>query len=375
MRPASSRVSLLLVLPLLTALAGCNYIHFGRLDRITGDAALAAENADLRTEQKLLKEELAIAHKEGDALRAELDRPPAGGPASEQLVAKLNETTHELATLRANYARLQSERERLQSSPAPDSASPNLAALEQIADLKAKLGDTEEKLASTLHTFTELQEDNGRLRTAIDQAHAENAALTNKVQQISAQNDEARSALVQLSTELLAQKEARARAEQTAESLRTQLHVVTDHRPTDAPTTLAAARESSALGVNEIDPGLHLANDSAASPPTATLSTNHEKLLAAQTPTPPAAPPVTAEPVAAANTTSGPVEKTASVPAPAPSATRTYVVRAGDTLEQIAEKFYGHRERWRLLYAANNALLSGGRPLRAGMELEIPAGD
>ena len=62
-------------------------------------------------------------------------------------------------------------------------------------------------------------------------------------------------------------------------------------------------------------------------------------------------------------------------PAPPPTvakAVRTYTVRDGDSLEKIAEQVYGRRDRWILLYTANNALLSDGKPLKAGMTLQVP---
>lgn len=343
--------------------SGCGYVHFGRLDQPITDTTLATDNANLRIEKKMLLEELAIARKEESALRALLDHPsPASGAASAELVAKLNDATRELATLRAGYARLQAEREKLQAgtaTPPPsanDSTTVRLAAAEQIAALKTSMSSTEEKLAEALRNFTQLQEENNRLRVAIDEAHSENARLSGKVDQLTAQNNEARSALAQLNTEFLAQKEARAQAEQAAEALRAQLQAVTS---TTAPavTSLAAARESSASGAREIDATLHLAQPADdAKPSTAILSTSPEKLraAAAKIDPPPAAP---ADAVA---------------PAPVAPPPHTYVVQAGDTLEMIAERFYGRKDRWRVLYAANNAQLSGGRPLKPGMELEIP---
>jgi nucleoid-associated protein YgaU len=51
---------------------------------------------------------------------------------------------------------------------------------------------------------------------------------------------------------------------------------------------------------------------------------------------------------------------------------RIHVVQATDTLEKIAQKYYGDPARWRTIYFANNAQLSGGRPLKPGMQLEVP---
>ncbi|MBC7365328.1 MAG: LysM peptidoglycan-binding domain-containing protein, partial [Undibacterium sp.] len=78
-------------------------------------------------------------------------------------------------------------------------------------------------------------------------------------------------------------------------------------------------------------------------PATARLSTSRERLAAA-----------TAEPLS-------------TEPLP-----RTHIVAPGETLEKLAKKFYGNPEKWRVLYAANNAQLSLGRPLKVGMILEVP---
>jgi len=50
-----------------------------------------------------------------------------------------------------------------------------------------------------------------------------------------------------------------------------------------------------------------------------------------------------------------------------------HVVRAGETLAQIAERVYGRVEMEQLLVAANALDAGGGLPIAAGMRLEIPA--
>lgn len=355
----------LLVLSSFLFFSGCAYVHFGRIDKAYLDAKLAEENSDLRVDKKLLQQELVIAQKENNTLRVALERQPTASGAQD-LVAKLNETTRELATLRADYARLQSERQKLEgAATSPDTGSANMAALEQIADLKGKLTDNEDRLASTLRLYTQLQEENAKLRTEVDQAHAENATLSKQVAQANAQYGEARDALAQLNTEFLAQKEARSRAEQDAQALRAQLRSLLERSRVDAAPastavpSLASAREGTASGAAELTSTAHVDADQGNSPVTAALTTNREKLRAVPDSTPkPAAPPQAAP---ASDTTA------------TPPSTRTYVVQPGDTIEQLAEKFYGRRDKWRLIYAANNAQLSGGRPLQPGMQLEIPA--
>ena len=163
---------------------------------------------------------------------------------------------------------------------------------------------------------------------------------------ITAENEQAQAALAQLNTELLAQKDARARAEQQAEAVRSQLTAVVASRDA-APATLAGARETAAPSTS----GLSIAAAPPAEKPAfAELRTNPERLRAA------------AEKKAA-------TETAAATPAPTG---RIHVVVAGDTLEKIAKKYYGDPGKWNTIYFANNAQLSGGRPLKPGMELEIP---
>ena len=92
-------------------------------------------------------------------------------------------------------------------------------------------------------------------------------------------------------------------------------------------------------------------------PATAELRTSPDRLRAK------------AEQAVTVNTSPAPAPSAASTAAPTP---RIHVVVAGDTLERIAKKYYGDPGKWNLIYFANNAQLSGGRPLKPGMELEIP---
>lgn len=350
MRPRRVASLAILALPLLTLAAGCHYIHFGRPERFKTDAKLLAENSDLRTQRKMLQEELAIARREGEVLRTALDRPAAPDAAAGELAAKLKATARELSALRASYTRLQAERERLPAAPPPDRTAGRLAAAEQVAELRGKLGETEDRLADALRNYTQLQAETQQLRTVVAQTKADNLTLAQKLDHLTAQNTEARSALAQLNTEFLAQKEARAQAEQAADALRTQLHAMASAARSEATPSLESARESAAAGAREIESTLQTAGVTLSSPPNAMLSVSPARLQA---------------------TTASPA--TASAPpaalAPAP---RMYVVQDGDTLEKISQKVYGRPDRWNLLLGANTEVLSNGRPLAAGTELQIP---
>lgn len=329
----------LLLLPALSALlfCGCGYVHIGRLEPLnSGDTTTVGENSDLRAEKKMLQEELALARKEGAALRAALENryaPAEAGAAAPELVDRLQETTRELAALRVSYARLDAERQRLQTTPAtPDAA---------LAGVQSELGATEEKLASTLRTYTELQEETNRLRAEVARVREENTQLTRQVGELTVQNEQAVAALAQLNSELLVQRDARARAEQDARAARDQLKPAA--RESSPATTLADARTSTASGANDLRATLRVEHAPAAeTPPTAVLRTNPERLRAAE------------------------------ARLAAERGVRYHTVLVGETLEGIALKYYGKPERWRVIYAANNDQLRGNRPLIPGMRLEIP---
>ena len=121
---------------LLGLLSGCGYIHVGRLPpappaTVIGDEKLMRENSDLRLEKKILQQELALTRSQGDALRMAIENRAADGDTSKRLVEKLNEASRELATLRSNYAKLQTER-----TPSTD-----VAALQTHLERPLLLGD------------------------------------------------------------------------------------------------------------------------------------------------------------------------------------------------------------------------------------------
>jgi nucleoid-associated protein YgaU len=197
----------------LLALSGCGYVHVGRLPEpvttVVGDDKLIKENSDLRTEKKMLQQELLLSRAQGDALRSAIENRTADGDTSRRLTEKLTDTTRDLALLRASYAQLQNQRA---------SGSPL-----EVASLKAELAGTEEKLASSLRNYTQLQEEISGLRTEVARTRTENIALTEQVKIVTVKNTEVQLALAQLNAEFLVQKETRTRAEQDATTLRTQL--------------------------------------------------------------------------------------------------------------------------------------------------------
>ena len=102
----------------------------------------------------------------------------------------------------------------------------------------------------------------------------------------------------------------------------------------------------------------------------------------------PTQPPVSATP--APTTIDEPVATIAEHPAPvapkastkakpkqsyAPATTKggkTYVVKSGDTLQEISQKFYGTTKKWRKIYDANKSKVKDPNKLQVGTKLTIP---
>lgn len=228
--PVMRTQRMVFVLPAVMALTGCGYVHIGRLPEpsttVIADAQVLNENAELRLEKKMLQQELQLARAQGEALRMAVENRAADGDTSKRLVDRLNESSRELATLRASYARLQAERDQAVTTSA------------EAAGLKARLGAAEDQLAASLRTHTQLQEEVVRLRGEVARSREENLALSTQVKSVTESHEAAKLALSQLNSELLAQKEARFQAEQDAEVLRTELKTL-------APNSSLLARERS----------------------------------------------------------------------------------------------------------------------------------
>ncbi|HWA11184.1 MAG TPA: LysM peptidoglycan-binding domain-containing protein [Opitutaceae bacterium] len=252
----------------LLAFSGCTLVHFGRLPE--NPAALAQDNTRLQAENGRLQQELALSQKQGTTLRALLENGPEAPAASRQLVAELNETTRQLAALRADYARLKAEQDR-QAAGTPPAAAPGAPAADNgdQPDLKTQLSDTENKLAAALRTYTQLEQENTQLHTEVDKVRDENSKLATQVKDVTAQNQAAQAALAQLNTELLAQKEAGTRSQQEAEGLRTQLSSANERI-----ASLSAARASAAGSAQTISPGANIAADTGATEPAARFETS-----------------------------------------------------------------------------------------------------
>jgi nucleoid-associated protein YgaU len=102
----------------------------------------------------------------------------------------------------------------------------------------------------------------------------------------------------------------------------------------------------------------------------------------APTPAPVAVSPIASAPEgtaagAGSAITDAPEESPAQAPAretrPVGPAVRRHTVVKGDTLFNLAQRYYGNRSRWRDIFAANRDVLSSeNSPLKIGTEIKIP---
>ena len=281
------------LLPLALALAGAL-----RADDTTSAAPATAPAADevtaLRTDNKQLTVELAASWKETDKLKADI--------AAAEAAASKNAT---------DMAELKSQLDAAKSQPAPAPAA--------VPDNSATLADTQDKLATSLRSFSVLQDEDAALRAQVDKLTSDNASLT-------LQLNDAHSSISSL--------QVQAAATSQIDPLRTELRQAQDEAS-------QLANENSQLKTR----------------------------LSLQGVGPSSLKPVPTRPgTAAAALDSAPVAPT---PTPTPEV-KTYVVVDGDTLTRISRKFYGNSGRWEDILKANRDVMKDEKSLVVGSTIKIP---
>lgn len=188
----------------------------------------------------------------------------------------------------------------------------------------ALLADTQDKLATALHSFRLLQDEADRLKVEIRRLAAENSLLQTRLAETGAQS-------VVLQDRLTTAAAAGAQAELLRNQLRQtqdQLNVlIAENAQLRTRLALTAAPPGGVLGV------------------------------------PSRAARVAATPASA------PVAAAVDLQAPEP---RYHTVVEGDTLSKIARDYYGDSKRWPEILQANRTLLQDDRSLRFGVKLLIP---
>jgi LysM repeat protein len=316
------------LLPIALALAGSL-----RADDKAAAAPPADSQASLRADNKQLTDELAAAWKESERLKTELGAAQAAAAKSAAESADLQK---QLVAAQEASAKGSAESADLQKQlAAAQEASAKSAA--ETADLQKQLdaakaqppapadsgspgsvADLQDKLATSLRSFSVVQDENAQLKSTVDKLTSDNASLSQQL-------DAARASIASL--------QVQAAATSQIEPLRTELRQAQDE-------TSRLASENSELKTR----------------------------LAIQSPGPGATKPAPTRPAQAA-AASAAAAQAAPPPPPAP---RTYVVVEGDTLTKIARKFYGSSSRWEDILNANRDVMKDEKSLVVGSTLKIP---
>jgi len=209
----------------------------------------------------------------------------------------------------------------LATAPAAAPSSANPAG--SIEELQKQLTDNQDKLATALHSYEILNQENQQLKADAEKFASEKAALQSQIDELQRSNS-----FYQAQSSIVGQ----------VDSLHMQL------RQAQGQTATLAA-ENSELRTRLAFSGAPGAN--AMQPPT-----RPGALVA-----PPLPPPVAAA-------------SSAQVAPAAPA--RVYVVVDGDTLSKISKQYYGTANRWDEILKTNHGILKDENHLQAGMKLTIP---
>ena len=274
------------LLPIALALAGSL-----RADDKAAAAPPVDDQASIRADNKQLTDELAAAWKESERLKAELTAAQA---ASAKGAADSADLQKQLDAARAQV-------------PAP------------VSGDAGSVADLQDKLSTSLRSFSVVQDENTQLRASVDKLTSDNASLSQQLEAAKAS---------------IASLQVQAAATSQIEPLRTELRQAQDE-------TSRLASENALLRTR----------------------------LAIQSPGPGSSKPTPMRPAqaAAASAAAAPAQA-----APPPPAQKTYVVAEGDTLTKISRKFYGSSGRWADILNANKDTLKDEKSLVVGSTLKIP---
>ena len=253
------------------------------------DDAKPADAATIAANNKQLSDELALSWKENEHVKADL------------------------AAAQAAAAELQKQLDAAKAAPAP-------APAPSESDTAKQLADVQDKLATSLRSYTVVGDENTELKATVEKLTADNASLSQQLEAAKAS---------------IASLQVQAAATSQIEPLRTQVRQAQDEL-----SRLAAENEQ--------------------------LRTR----AALQAPGPGSQKPAPTRPGAAAASLVAPTAVETAPPAPPPA--KTYVVVDGDTLTRISRKFYGSTSHWEEILKANRDVLKDEKSLVVGSTLKIP---
>jgi LysM repeat protein len=288
------------------------------LHKSAGDtASLTAANAD----RDKLAADLLKSSDEKSSLAAQLEAAQHDLAVQNQKLADL-EAAQKSAPAQADVA--------VAPAPAVDSS--------ELDDLKKQAAESEDKLNTSLHSYTLLSGENDQLKDALAKANDEKTALA-------AQLDDTKRELADLTPKAAAATASASAAAASASAAANELAAVRDQLRQTQNLVAQLASENSDLKTH-----LALNSNSTTSPAPAP-----SRLAPTPVPVPPPAAPVAA-----------------ATPPPAAAGPHTYKVVSGDTLAKISKQYYGSSSRWPEILAANHDKLHDDKSLRIGMELKIP---
>lgn len=350
---------------------------------------LAATKTNLSEAQAAAAKADALTEQVTD-LQANLDRATAAQRDAEDRTAAL---ATELTGLQARLSDTEAQLVAVPAAPAGDDS--------VTADLRAKL-------STALRSYTLLQDENERLKSAASQRATEVATLQEKLAGAQASAAGAQSeaeSVATLQAELDTVRRSYTQLQEEADALRAASTAQADQITTleselASATPAPAADPTAASRVAALTAELQktraaLAEARSTPAPTgdaADVDSLRQQLrvsidqlnlsrrendalrtrLAVITPSPASS---FATPTRPGSTTAAAIQQTTPPPAPAAApaaAPRRHVVAPGDTLSALALRYYGSPVRWAEIFEANRDRLPNERALRPGMELVIP---
>jgi nucleoid-associated protein YgaU len=251
-----------------------------------------------------------------DAQRTTTDRP-AGRSASSTSRESTSENSSDASSSNARLvAQLNEASRELASLRAANARLRAEGGKSSDTRVSSRNDPVDEKLAASLRSYSQFKQDLAAFMAEMEKSRSESATFNSQLKEASNRAEEAKAASARLETELRKERNARIDAEQAASKLREQLRAI--------------GRAMASAGVT--------VDKSALEEPTARLQVNTSRLR----------------------------ESSGDGP-------RKHIVKPGETLQQLAEKYYGDASKWRTILDANRGFVRLDGKLEAGMELEVPA--
>ncbi len=352
----------------------------------SGSAALQRKLTDMETQNRTLAQQVSLL--QGAApTAAGAAASPAALQSLQLQVAQLTQEKQQAVTAQHNAETLLASLKRqtddilaaMRTDASRDPLSDNRRLRLQIAKMVSQNNELNSKQAATEQRAQALEAQMQKMQTlpqnAQDLAAPEFSDLSDEIVKMQKTIEAQRTLLAQRDaqvTSLAAQTRARegtrvpdARPSALVDDLNKQLA-----RQQEQIAQLTRANAELRAGAQTSAAANRLSELQTARPTTPTVSRADDQF----------APPVNAAPSRPVTTTPAPVTpitpaRTTSVRTAMPTASRaprSYRVRAGDTLADIAERVYGDRGKWAIIYSSNRALLPRANALREGQVLYIP---